>query len=103
MRDADAEPDEPTVAVDPGASRTSSVPSAVRRRSSTGSSAMARASLSICASAAKHVWTAPKPRIAPHGGLFVKTLVASISAFGTLYGPHANEAALAVTAVELDA
>jgi hypothetical protein len=29
------------------------------------------ASLSICASAAKQVWTAPKPRIAPHGGLFV--------------------------------
>ena len=29
------------------------------------------ASLSICASAAKHVCTAPKPRIAPHGGLFV--------------------------------
>jgi CO/xanthine dehydrogenase Mo-binding subunit len=29
------------------------------------------ASRSICASAAKHVWTAPKPRIAPQGGLFV--------------------------------
>ena len=27
--------------------------------------------LSICASAAKQVCTAPKPRIAPHGGLFV--------------------------------
>ena len=26
---------------------------------------------SICASVAKQVWTAPKPRIAPHGGLFV--------------------------------
>jgi hypothetical protein len=31
----------------------------------------AAASLSICASVAKHVCTAPKPRIAPHGGLFV--------------------------------
>ena len=78
-------------------------PSAFSSRSSTGSISSARASLSICASAAKHVCTAPKPRIAPHGGLFVNTLVASISAFGTLYGPHAKEAALAVTAVELDA
>ena len=63
----------------------------------------AAASLSICASAAKQVCTAPNPRIAPHGGLFVKTLVVSISAFGTAYGPHANDAAFAVTAVELDA
>jgi hypothetical protein len=63
----------------------------------------AAASLSICASAAKHVCTAPKPRIAPHGGLFVYTDADSISAFGTLYGPQANEAAFAVTAVELDA
>ena len=44
--------------------------SAFRSRSSTGSSPSASASLSICASAAKHVCTAPKPRIAPHGGLF---------------------------------
>ena len=76
---------------------------AFRRRSSTGSISSARASLSICASAAKQVCTAPKPRIAPQGGLLVKTLVVSISAFGTLYGPHANEVAFAVTAVELDA
>ena len=45
--------------------------SALRRRSSTGSSSSAAASLSICASWAKHVCTAPKPRIAPHGGLLV--------------------------------
>ena len=45
--------------------------SAFRSRSSTGSIPSAAASLSICASAAKQVCTAPKPRIAPHGGLFV--------------------------------
>ena len=44
---------------------------AFRSRSSTGSISSAAASLSICASAAKQVWTAPNPRIAPHGGLFV--------------------------------
>src|SRR5438132_1120909 len=42
--------------------------SAFRSRSSTGSIPSATASLSICASPAKHVCTAPKPRIAPHGG-----------------------------------
>ena len=83
--------------------RVSPVSSAFSRRSSTGSISSACASLSICASAAKQVCTAPKPRIAPHGGLFVKTLVVSIRAFGTAYGPHANDAAFAVTAVELDA
>ena len=36
-----------------------------------GSMPSSAASRSICASAAKHVCTAPKPRIAPHGGLFV--------------------------------
>ena len=45
--------------------------SAFRSRSSTGSISSSAASRSICASAAKHVCTAPKPRIAPHGGLFV--------------------------------
>ena len=40
-------------------------------RSSIGSMPSASASLSICASAAKHVCTAPKPRMAPQGGLFV--------------------------------
>jgi hypothetical protein len=35
--------------------------------------------------------------------LFVYTDVHSISAFGTAYGPHAKHAALAVTAVELEA
>ena len=44
---------------------------ALRSRSSTGSIPSAAASLSICASCAKHVCTAPNPRIAPHGGLFV--------------------------------
>ncbi len=77
--------------------------SAFRRRSSTGSRPSASASLSICASAAKHVCTAPKPRIAPQGGLFEYTHVDSSSAFATAYGPHANAAAFDVTAVELDA
>ena len=44
---------------------------ALRSRSATGSISSAAASLSICASCAKHVCTAPKPRIAPHGGLSV--------------------------------
>ena len=44
--------------------------SAFSSRSSTGSIASSAASLSICASCAKQPWTAPKPRIAPHGGLF---------------------------------
>jgi hypothetical protein len=35
--------------------------------------------------------------------LFVYTHVLSISAFSTAYGPQANEAALDVTAVELEA
>ena len=54
----------PVGSTSPGASAFSS-------RSSTGSMSSAAASLSICASPAKHVCTAPKPRIAPHGGLFV--------------------------------
>src|SRR5437667_361332 len=33
----------------------------------------AAASLSICASCAKQLCTAPNPRIAPHGGLLVNT------------------------------
>src|SRR4051812_12507124 len=76
---------------------------ALRRRSSTGSISSAAASLSICASWAKHVCTAPKPRIAPHGGLSVYMTYESISALGTSYGPQANDAAFEHTAVELDA
>ena len=56
---------------------------AFRSRSSTGSIESAAASLSICPSCAKHTCTAPNPRIAPHGGLLVKTHVPSTSAFGT--------------------
>ena len=46
-------------------------PMALRIRRSTGSMSSAAASLSICASWAKATCTAPKPRIAPHGGLLV--------------------------------
>ena len=77
--------------------------SAFRRRSSTGSMSSAAASLSICASCAKQPWTAPKPRIAPQGGLFVYTQVPSTRTFSTLYGPAAKQQAFASTAVELDA
>src|SRR5918994_583791 len=76
--------------------------SAFRSRSSTGSISSSPASLSICASAAKQDCTAPNPRIAPQGGLFVYTHVPSISTFSTAYGPTANEHALEITAVELD-
>ena len=45
--------------------------SALSSLSSMGSMSSSAASLSICASAAKQVCTAPNPRIAPQGGLFV--------------------------------
>ena len=72
-------------------------------RSSTGSMPSAAASRSICDSWANATWTAPNPRIAPHGGLLVYATRASIDAFGTAYGPQANVAALDTTAVLLDA
>ena len=81
----------------------SPVCNALSSRSSIGSMSSSAASLSICASCAKHTWTAPNPRIAPHGGLFVYTHRLSISALSTAYGPHAKDAAFDVTAVELEA
>ena len=42
----------------------------------------AAASRSICDSYAKHVCTAPNPRIAPQGGLLVYATIASILALG---------------------
>src|SRR5439155_17105261 len=78
-------------------------PRALSNRSSIGSISSAAASLSIWASCAKQTCTAPNPRIAPQGGLFVYTHRLSISAFATAYGPQANDAAFDVTAVELDA
>ena len=68
-----------------------------------GSISSAAASLSICASAAKQAWTAPNPRIAPQGGLFVYTQRPSISTLSQAYGPTANEHAFEMTAVELEA
>jgi hypothetical protein len=41
------------------------------------------ASRSICASCANATCTAPKPRIAPHGGLLVYATRAVMRAFGT--------------------
>ncbi len=77
--------------------------SAFRSRSSTGSMPSAAASLSICASAAKQVCTAPNPRIAPQGGLFVYTTRPSTRTFSTAYGPTANEHAFEITASDEDA
>jgi hypothetical protein len=59
--------------------------------------------LSICASWAIATWTAPNPRIAPHGGLLVYVTYESTRAFGTSYGPVAKQAVFEHTAVELDA
>ena len=67
-------------------------------RSSTGSMPRASASLSIWASWAKQVCTAPKPRIAPHGGLLVRIAQPSMKALGVRYGPTAKQAALPMTA-----
>src|SRR5438477_12531463 len=67
-------------------------------RSATGSMWRAAASLSICDSYAKHDWTAPKPRIAPVGGLFVYAPTPCTRAFGTRYGPAPKHAAFATTA-----
>ena len=53
---------------------------ALRSRTSTGLSPAAAASLSIWPSWAKHACTTPKPRIAPHGGLFVRTAQPSTTA-----------------------
>src|SRR6267143_4963664 len=72
--------------------------SAFFSRSSTGSMSSATASLSICDSYAKHDWTAPNPRIAPVGGLFVYAPTAWTRALGTRYGPAPKHAALATTA-----
>ena len=62
---------------------TSPTSRALRTRSSTGSMPSRAASLSICDSWPKHTWTAPKPRMAPQGGLLVRTTVASTKALGT--------------------
>ena len=70
----------------------------MRSRISIGDSPHASASRSICDSYAKHAWTAPNPRIAPHGGLFVYTPYASIQMLSTRYGPTPSEAALPTTA-----
>ena len=78
--------------------RTDPVCRAFFRRSSTGSMPRAAASLSICPSWAKQTCTAPNPRIAPAGGLFVKTAVPSIRALGTSYGPAAKVEAFRITA-----
>ena len=77
--------------------------SALCNRNDTGSMSSAVASLSICASWAKQVCTAPKPRMAPHGGLFVRMAKPSIAAMGTRYGPVAKHDALAMTADDDDA
>ena len=54
-------------------------------------------------SIAKCAWFAPKPRIAPDGGLFVYAADASMSTFGTRYGPQAWPAARSSTLAPTDA
>src|SRR3989442_6184520 len=76
---------------------------ALRSRRSTGDSLSATASLSIWASYAKHDCTAPKPRIAPVGGLLVYAPTAWMTALGTRYGPAPKHAAFATTAEVEDA
>ena len=49
--------------------------------------------MSSTPSSAKSAWFAPKPRMAPDGGLLVWTAVASMSTLGTRYGPQAWPAA----------
>src|SRR3989442_9883480 len=71
---------------------------ALRSRRSTGDSLSATASLSIWDSYAKQDCTAPNPRIAPVGGLFVYAPTACIRALGTRYGPAPKHAAFATTA-----
>ena len=67
--------------------RRSPVRMALRSRISTGSRPQAAASLSIWPSWAKHACTTPKPRMAPHGGLLVRTAHPSTTAFSQAYGP----------------
>src|SRR3989442_8324395 len=71
---------------------------ALRSRRSTGDSLSATASLSIWDSYAKQDCTAPKPRIAPVGGLLVYAPTAWMRALGTRYGPAPKHAAFATTA-----
>ena len=77
--------------------------SALRLRKSKGSMSRAAANLSICASWPTQTWTAPKPRIAPQGGLLVRTPTPSINTESTLYGPAAKEEAFPRTAVVVEA
>ncbi len=81
----------------------SPVPRALRRRSSRGSMPRRAARRSICDSWPKHAWTAPNPRIAPAGGLFVRAPYPSTTTLSTRYGPTAKYAALAMTADVVDA
>ncbi len=76
---------------------------ALRRRTSTGSSPHASASLSICPSWAKQACTTPNPRIAPHGRWLVRTAHPSTTAFGHRYGPWHSVTALTSTADDVDA
>ena len=57
---------------------------ALIKRTSTGDLPAAAAILSICDSCAKQAWTTPKPRIAPHGGLLVRTAYPSTVALSHL-------------------
>ena len=59
--------------------------------------------MSIWRSWAKHACTTPKPRMAPHGGLLVRTAQPSTTAFAQAYGPSAWVTALTSTADDVEA
>ena len=61
------------------------------------------ASRSSAPSIAKWAWLAPKPRIAPHGGLLVYAPLEITSTLATLYGPQACPAARSSTFEPTDA
>jgi hypothetical protein len=82
---------------------TSPVRMALRNRTSIGSRPRAAASLSIWLSWAKQACTTPKPRMAPHGGLLVRTAQPSTTAFGSTYGPCTWVTALMRTADDVEA
>ncbi len=69
-----------------------------------GSMPSAAASLSIWASWAKQVCTAPKPRMAPHGGLLVRTArPIDVAVRHACRARAEKHMALASTALDVDA
>ena len=64
----------------------------LRRRSSAGSSAIARAAVSISRSIAKHASGRPAPRYAATGAVLVSAPSRTMSQLGTTYAPGRSRA-----------